>query len=359
MLFSIIIPTYNPSKTLDRALVSIAKNQCLDEIEVIIADDCSTEDFSPILDKYKDALNLKIIHNDVNRGDPYWGREYGRQVATGDWLTFMDQDDEWNTNTFDQIKHFIEEQGKNDYFKNLIVTDITMTYDQDNLDLQYPKKGSYPVSGKERLLLTHGKFIERKFIEEYNIFYDDLVHCHDINFMAKIMAILIGENLPYVFSDFNTYNWHIYYNSVSRQDPVKYLYDAFYNACDCTFYPLINYYNSMKNKKYGFKTTKDDNFFIGQCGEEIYLKYWEIQMFIFYKKQLGIKKIPKGYHKKVYQMVKDFKKTFELKKNKDVVKVLTEFAAPLRSPTQNCMYPFMDNETFYQYLRKLPFKSLF
>ena len=46
MFFSVIIPTYNPKKYLNNILESITKSDCMDDIEVIISDDCSTEDFS-------------------------------------------------------------------------------------------------------------------------------------------------------------------------------------------------------------------------------------------------------------------------------------------------------------------------
>jgi len=51
-LFSIIIPTYNPNKYLPILLNSINMNNCLNEIEVIIVDDLSTESFDEIIKQY-------------------------------------------------------------------------------------------------------------------------------------------------------------------------------------------------------------------------------------------------------------------------------------------------------------------
>jgi glycosyltransferase involved in cell wall biosynthesis len=49
MFFSIIVPTYNPRKFLPKLLDSIATNKILDDIEIILSDDLSTEPFDDIV----------------------------------------------------------------------------------------------------------------------------------------------------------------------------------------------------------------------------------------------------------------------------------------------------------------------
>ena len=58
--FSVIIPTYNPKEFLPRLLESIKHNDCLDKIEVIISDDCSTEPFDDVLEKFPE-IHFNII----------------------------------------------------------------------------------------------------------------------------------------------------------------------------------------------------------------------------------------------------------------------------------------------------------
>ncbi len=351
MLFSIIIPTYNPRKTLERALQSICLNDCLNEIEVIIADDCSTEDFSDILNKFN-QLNIVRYDNDVNRGDPYWGREYGRQMAKGDWLTFMDQDDEWYEHAFDEVKKLLESGQE---IHNLIITDMGLVYEQNGLDLLHPDAGIYVHNGQERMLLTHSKFIERAFIEKYNLFYDDLRHCHDINFMSKVYFTTLAYELPVVYHAVPTYAWHIYVGSVSREDPIGYLYDAFFDACNCTFPIIIELYEHLIRTNF----TKPINpTFIGQACEEVYTKYFEIQMFFYFKSQLRGKKPTRKMYRQFNKMLKQLKKTFGIS-TKDMFHTLLTGTVLLGPNGINSSYPFLEKETYKQFLRKLPFRCIF
>lgn len=52
--WTVCIPCYNPDDRLDNLLQSIVNQNCSDDIEVIIIDDCSTEDFS------QSWINIKI-----------------------------------------------------------------------------------------------------------------------------------------------------------------------------------------------------------------------------------------------------------------------------------------------------------
>ena len=89
MFFSVIIPTYNPDDKIVVLLNSIIANQCKDEIEVILADDCSTIDLNNIIEIYPE-LNIKIIVNQKHAGFPRMGRQNGLDAAQGEWITFAD-----------------------------------------------------------------------------------------------------------------------------------------------------------------------------------------------------------------------------------------------------------------------------
>lgn len=94
MKVSIIIPTYNGEKTIGKSIESILNqtNDC--EKEILICDDCTTDKTLEIAKKYP----VIIIENDVNSGGPNKGRNNGIKAATGEYLAFLDQDDEWSLN---------------------------------------------------------------------------------------------------------------------------------------------------------------------------------------------------------------------------------------------------------------------
>ena len=91
--FSIITPNYNSFHLMNRFFDSL-ENQTFKDFEVLIIDDCSTDDSYEKLLEYKknSKLNLKIFKNQKNNG-PGLARNIGIDEASGEYLTFMDNDD--------------------------------------------------------------------------------------------------------------------------------------------------------------------------------------------------------------------------------------------------------------------------
>ena len=86
--FSIIIPCYNNSKTLQRAIDSVI-NQDQMVHEIIVIDDGSTDETSKIAMSYGEGI---IFLRQTNAGVSA-ARNRGVQIATGDWIAFLDADD--------------------------------------------------------------------------------------------------------------------------------------------------------------------------------------------------------------------------------------------------------------------------
>lgn len=94
--FSVIIPTYNSSATIDRCLQSIIK-QDFDAYEIIVVDGASTDDTVAVVRKYQRAVNLKII-SEPDEGT-YDAMNKGIKLAKGQWLYFLGSDDELYADT--------------------------------------------------------------------------------------------------------------------------------------------------------------------------------------------------------------------------------------------------------------------
>ncbi|MDO4671159.1 MAG: glycosyltransferase family 2 protein [Aerococcus sp.] len=95
MLISIIVPIYNTKSTLERAVRSLTQ-QTYGEIEIILVDDGSTDGSDQLADQL--ALGderIRVIHQE-NAG-PSVARNTGIEAATGDYLAFLDSDDEFAT----------------------------------------------------------------------------------------------------------------------------------------------------------------------------------------------------------------------------------------------------------------------
>ncbi len=90
MKISVIIPTYNRTQVLGRAVQSVL-NQTLPAHEIIVVDDGSSDN-TPVL--MAESFPQCIYLQQPNRGVSA-ARNRGIELATGDWLAFLDSDDEW------------------------------------------------------------------------------------------------------------------------------------------------------------------------------------------------------------------------------------------------------------------------
>jgi glycosyltransferase involved in cell wall biosynthesis len=98
---SVIIPYYNGMEWISRSLSSVLA-QTLPPHEIVIVDDGSKEplefegiDNIPGMENVIEGnIKLNILRNEVNRGIPAT-RNIGIKSSTGEWIAFLDQDDEW------------------------------------------------------------------------------------------------------------------------------------------------------------------------------------------------------------------------------------------------------------------------
>ena len=93
---SLIIPVYNVAEYIQTSFYS-ALNQTFQSIEYIIIDDCGTDNsmniLYDILDAHPRRSDVRIYHHDENRGLSA-ARNTGLKKATGEYVYFMDSDDE-------------------------------------------------------------------------------------------------------------------------------------------------------------------------------------------------------------------------------------------------------------------------
>lgn len=94
---SVLIPTYNSEKTICRAISSVFE-QTLQPTEIIVVDDGSTDSTVSTIKNFCDGLKsgfLKLVELGSNHG-AYYARNVGWDMASGDFLAFLDSDDSWH-----------------------------------------------------------------------------------------------------------------------------------------------------------------------------------------------------------------------------------------------------------------------
>ncbi|MBR2988532.1 MAG: glycosyltransferase family 2 protein, partial [Clostridia bacterium] len=87
---SIIMPTYNSAKFIGESITSVL-NQTYTDWELIIVDDCSTDNTEEIVTSFGDE-RISYIKNEVNSGAAV-SRNRAIDLAQGKWIAFLDSDD--------------------------------------------------------------------------------------------------------------------------------------------------------------------------------------------------------------------------------------------------------------------------
>lgn len=116
-MISVIIPTYNREHTLRRSIESVL-SQTYTDLELIIADDCSTDGTKKLIEGIDDT-RIKYICLKKN-GGACVARNAGIAVAKGDYIAFQDSDDIWLANKLEIQFKTIVETGADVCFHKLI-----------------------------------------------------------------------------------------------------------------------------------------------------------------------------------------------------------------------------------------------
>lgn len=105
--FSVIIPCYNGWKYFFKCLNSL-ENQTILPNQVIVVDDCSTDNsYEQLLNYSKNSkLNIIVLKNEINSG-PSVSRKNGLNYVTSSHVLFCDCDDWYELNTLEKIKNAI------------------------------------------------------------------------------------------------------------------------------------------------------------------------------------------------------------------------------------------------------------
>lgn len=91
-IVSVVIPAFNASGCIDRAVESV-RAQTLQEFEIVIVDDVSTDDTVAVVERMAAAdPRVRLVRSDVN-GGPSAARNRGFLEAKGKWIAILDADD--------------------------------------------------------------------------------------------------------------------------------------------------------------------------------------------------------------------------------------------------------------------------
>ena len=108
-LVSIIMPSYNTAQYIDETIQSVLA-QTYPFWELIIVDDCSTDDTNSTVIKCLDDKRIHYLKNEYNSGAAA-ARNRALREAKGEWIAFLDSDDLWLPEKLEKQIGFMAEKG--------------------------------------------------------------------------------------------------------------------------------------------------------------------------------------------------------------------------------------------------------
>lgn len=192
-LVSVVIPNYNRDTLIKKAVESI-NSQTYKNIEIIIIDDCSTDNSAETI-KYLSEIytNIRFKFLSENMGANFCRKE-GVSIANGDFISFLDSDD-----TFLPTK--LEKQ-MNILLDNPEIGFVTTGFGESNI--KGVKSGNIHLKDLIKMNNIGGFSVilaRKKIILETSALDDSLKSCQDWNFYLKMLEKSDGyrlrENLLY------------------------------------------------------------------------------------------------------------------------------------------------------------------
>ena len=191
MKISVIIPTFNRKKTLGRAIQSVS-DQSLSPFEILIIDDGSNDGTKEwIKESFQD---IKYIYQD-NQGVSS-ARNKGIKYAYGDWVAFLDSDDEWLPNKlYEQVKAI----GSNQEIKFFHTNEIWIRNGvRVNQMKKHKKYGGYIFEKCLDIcrISPSSALIKKEIFDDIGTFDESLRVCEDYDLWLRITS-----KYPVVFLD--------------------------------------------------------------------------------------------------------------------------------------------------------------
>lgn len=265
-LVSVIIPTYKQKwEVVENALHSVI-NQSYENIEIILVNDNPEDSF---FDGYiRNTLELKIYKNviyhmnDVNLGGSL-SRNVGINLSKGEYVTFLDDDDEYYENKISEQVRFMILNDLDVSFMNLDIYNSKgkllekrmhkklIIDNNENLlkyHLLYNITGTPTFMYKREAILSIKGFRNVSMGQEFFLMYDSIVNKLNIGYLDKTLVranrnpnggISFGKNK--IIGENNVYNFRLSHKKMFTAKDIRYIKFRHF---------LVLFYTYIKMKKY-------------------------------------------------------------------------------------------------------------
>ena len=278
IFISVVIPVYNSELYIDECLQSILKQTIVENIELICVNDGSSDSSLDILNMYKTKFPNMIIIDQKNAGSAI-ARNNGLQIANGEYVYFVDNDDYLaNDNCLNELYSIAKKTSLDILnFNHLILKNNSLRKVSINRENNKIYTGKEYLSTAEKGNITNtpwDKLLKGSYLKEINFSYTSGVISDD----AESLLRLFYNAKKVSFIDNYAYVYRIRPNSVMTGEKTeKYIistkkiletYTAYYKSekdkgikrflKSLIFNRLLSYYELLLEKKEFLNKYKDD-----------------------------------------------------------------------------------------------------
>ena len=147
---SVVVPMYNAEKFLSLCIESIL-NQTFKNFELILIDDCSTDDTLKIAESFDDP-RIKILRNEKNLGNPGPVRNVGIKNSCGNFIYFMDNDDFILPQALETMFEAIQKNNSDVVYSTQWLAAVNPNFDNPN-DIKCKLVKEFPASEVSKNLM--------------------------------------------------------------------------------------------------------------------------------------------------------------------------------------------------------------
>jgi len=191
---SVIVPVYNTENYIEKCLETLV-TQTLDDIEIIVVNDGSTDNSEKLINKFIEEFPDKIKYYKKENGGLSDARNFGLNHANGEYIGFIDSDDYIDYTMYEKMYNLAKKEKA-----DIVECDFYWIYpNKTKIDTgtEYNKKETYFTSSR---VMACNKLIKKEIIKD--IKFPKGLRYEDVEFFYKIIPninkfLILKEPLYY------------------------------------------------------------------------------------------------------------------------------------------------------------------
>ena len=215
MDFSVIIPAYNVSGIIGRAIRS-AVAQTFPPLEILVIDDCSTDDTVEFVRTLgREIPSLRLLSTPAN-GGPSAARNVGLRAAKADWIGLLDADDAWKPGRLERLSEVALATSADFVADDLVMWDIVadVEFEPPYYELPEPQKqiglldmfraeDDFNISKSSFGLMK--PIMRRKFLADHKLEYDESINFSE-DLVLYVESLFNGAKIIMINEAFYIYS---------------------------------------------------------------------------------------------------------------------------------------------------------